>query len=90
VAAEIDTTCLPRSEALRAAVDPSGARRFALAGGDDYELLFTLPHGTLATPLERSGGVRLTRIGRIVAGYGISIDGSPADRELVHGFDHFA
>jgi thiamine-monophosphate kinase len=90
VAAEVDSTGLPRSEALRAATDPPGARRYALAGGDDYELLFTLPPGTDATALERGSGVRLTRIGRVVAGYGVNIDGSPAERELVHGFDHFA
>jgi thiamine-monophosphate kinase len=90
VAAELDSTCLPRSEALRAALDPAGARRLALAGGDDYELRFTLPPGTEAAPLERGGGVRLTRIGTLVAGYGVSVDGSPAERELVHGFDHFA
>lgn len=88
-AAELDSTCLPRSEALRAALDPAGARKVALAGGDDYELLFTLPPGTEAAPLERGGAVRLTRIGTLVAGYGVSVDGSPAERELVHGFDHF-
>ncbi len=33
VAAEVDSTCLPRSEALRAATDPATARRYALGGG---------------------------------------------------------
>jgi thiamine-monophosphate kinase len=89
VAAEVDSTCLPRSDALRAATDPATARRFALGGGDDYELLFTLPPGTDAAQLARGAGVGLTRIGRIVAGSGVSVDGVPAERELGHGFDHF-
>lgn len=90
VGAAVDSTRLPRSEALRAAADPEVARRFALGGGDDYELLFTLPPGTDAAELERGAGLRLTRIGSIVAGYGVSVDGAPAERDVVHGFDHFA
>lgn len=89
VAAEVDSTCLPRSEALRAATDPATARRFALGGGDDYELLFTLPPGTDTAQLTRGAGVRLTRIGTIVAGDGVSVDGLSPEREPGHGFDHF-
>lgn len=89
VGAELDTTLLPRSPALRGAADPGMARRFALAGGDDYELLFTLPAGADAEALGRSGGVDLACVGRIVAGAGLAIDGAPADSEFVHGFDHF-
>jgi thiamine-monophosphate kinase len=90
VAAEVDSTCLPRSDALRAAADPATVRRLALGGGDDYELLFTVAPGVDMASLERSAGVRLTRIGRIAAGYGVSVDGSPAERDVVHGFDHFS
>jgi thiamine-monophosphate kinase len=89
VGAQLDSTLLPRSPAMRGAVDPEKARRFTLAGGDDYELLFTLPPGTDATSLERGAGVAVTRIGVIVAGTDVTVDGSPAGRELVHGFDHF-
>jgi thiamine-monophosphate kinase len=89
VGAELDTTRLPRSPAMRGAVDPEAARRFTLAGGDDYELLFTLPPGSDTASLERGGGVAVTRIGVIVAGSGVAVDGQPAGRELVHGFDHF-
>jgi thiamine-monophosphate kinase len=89
VGAQLDSTSLPRSAALRAAVDPEAARRHVLAGGDDYELLFTLPPGTDAAGLERGSGVALTRIGTIVAGYGLTLDGAALDRELLHGFDHF-
>jgi len=89
VGARLDSTSLPRSAALRAAVDPEAARRHVLAGGDDYELLFTLPPGTDAAGLERGGGTSLSRIGTIVAGYGLTLDGAALDRELFHGFDHF-
>jgi len=89
VGAELDTTLLPRSPAMRGAVHPEAARRFALAGGDDYELLFTLPPGSDPASLERAGGVAVTRIGVIVAGTGVGLDGLPAGRELAHGFDHF-
>jgi len=90
VGALLDSTRLPRSAALRGALDPESARRLILSGGDDYELLFTVPPGTDVGALERASGVSLTRIGSIVAGYGISLDGSDLDRELRHGFDHFA
>ncbi|MBS1199834.1 MAG: thiamine-phosphate kinase [Proteobacteria bacterium] len=89
VAARVDSTCLPRSAALRSAVDPEAARRFVLTGGDDYELLFTLPPGTDAAPLERGAGVALTRIGTMAAGYGLTLDGDALDRDALHGFDHF-
>lgn len=89
VAASLDSTCLPFSAAMRGAADPVKARRLALAGGDDYELLFTVPPGTDCAPLGRSGGVDLTRIGAIESGAGVRIDGEAA-AELGHGFDHFA
>jgi thiamine-monophosphate kinase len=89
VGAKLDSTLLPRSAAMRGAVDPETARRYALAGGDDYELLFTLPPDADAASLERGAGVAITRIGVIVAGAGVTVDGAPAERELVHGFDHF-
>lgn len=89
VAAVLDSSWLPRSAAMRGATDPVSAQRFVLAGGDDYELLFTLPAGTDADALQRAGGVALTRIGSISAGFGISLDGAPLDRDLVPGFDHF-
>jgi thiamine-monophosphate kinase len=89
VAAALDSTCLPLSAAMRGAVDPERARRYALRGGDDYELLFTLPPGTDAAALERGGAVALTRIGTIAAGYGVTLDGAPMDSDALHGFDHF-
>jgi thiamine-monophosphate kinase len=89
VGGQVDSTLLPRSPAMRGAVDPETARRFTLAGGDDYELLFTLPPDVDAASLERAAGVDITRIGAVVAGAGVTVDGSAAERDVVHGFDHF-
>lgn len=89
VGGDIDSTLLPRSAAMRGAMDPEAARRVALAGGDDYELLFTLPPGTDAAALERAAGIAITRIDLVVEGTGVAVDGEPVEREIGHGFDHF-
>lgn len=79
VAIEIDSSLLPLSEALCSVIDIQQAKDWALAGGDDYELLFTLPRNA---PLPAG----CTQIGRVVSGSGISCDHVP---ELA-GYDHFA
>ena len=79
VAIHIDNGSLPLSEALCASVPLSQAQDWALAGGDDYELLFTLPSGMLVP----DGS---TEIGRVHAGSGISCDRTPE----CMGYDHFA
>jgi thiamine-monophosphate kinase len=55
---------LPLSTALRAAFDLEAQRRFALAGGDDYELCFTVAPGA-ALPV---GNIAATRIGTVTSG----------------------
>jgi thiamine-monophosphate kinase len=79
VGIHIDSTLLPLSEALRASVALTQAQDWALAGGDDYELLFTLPS---KVPLPEG----CTEIGRVHEGSGISCDRTP---ECI-GYDHFA
>ena len=65
-----------------------------LAGGDDYELLFTADAGRRGQieALARQCGVPVSRIGRVVAGKGIRIldeEGGEITLEK-YGFDHFA
>lgn len=66
--AEIDATRLPlpagfRAACARAGLDPEVVAR---RGGEDYELLFTLPRGgPSAGWLSRRLGVRVTEIGRV-------------------------
>lgn len=92
VGAVIDVDALPRSAALRARFGEVTARDFALACGDDYELVFTAPAAAVEAicgGLAGLGGA--TRIGRIVAGAGVRVhdaqgrDVTPAHR----GWDHF-
>lgn len=94
VAAEIDYEALPRSPHLRALADTALADECLLAGGDDYELLFTAGADRRAAveAAGRAAGVVLTRIGRIVAGPPEARlrdrDGRPVRVGRV-GFEHF-
>ncbi|HEY7386996.1 MAG TPA: thiamine-phosphate kinase [Bryobacteraceae bacterium] len=65
---------------------PGATRDQALHGGEDYELLFTVPPQTGVPP--RFEGVPLTRIGRIAKGRGgmVFLEGAPL-KPL--GYDHF-
>jgi len=94
VGAEIDAALLPRSPALLDLFDEVTARDFALSGGDDYELCFTVPAARVAevqADLARLG-CGATRIGRIVAGEGVRVrdaDGGWLEPARL-GWDHFA
>lgn len=91
VAADLDSRSLPVSAALRAgAADERTLRGWLLAGGDDYELAFTLPTGTDPTPLRAAAGCDVHRIGRIVEGAGVRLDGEPLDPASLRGYDHFS
>lgn len=66
---------------------------FALAGGDDYELLFTAPvrERERVHALASDAGVPVTRIGRISAESGLRVmdpQGQPINRRFA-SFDHF-
>ena len=91
--ATIDADALPAGPSL-ALQTPDVRRRFALAGGDDYELCFTAPahRRTAVLDAARSAGVDVTRIGHIDAEPGLRItDGSGASLPLaLTSFDHFA
>ncbi len=78
VGLEIDSALLPLSKTLRSSADLDQGLDWALAGGDDYELLFTLPDNM---PLPDG----CSEMGRVVAGSGISCDRTP---EPI-GYDHF-
>lgn len=73
VAAEVDVARVPLSDAARAALaaDPA-LLETALSGGDDYELLLTLPPERLDAfgAAAREAGVAVTELGRIIAGEG--------------------
>ncbi|MGO9935050.1 MAG: thiamine-phosphate kinase [Steroidobacteraceae bacterium] len=84
---------LPLSSAMRAAASPQQARNWALAAGDDYELLFAVPpsrYPELKAAADRLN-LTLTAIGELRTGAGVtwSLNGqqfAPGGA----GYDHFA
>ena len=94
VGARLDAEALPIPAAAArlfesAGVDPIGA---ALAGGDDYELLFAVPRrmrGRLTTVARQSRGVPLTRIGEFTRDTGVRLSRGGREEPLPAGFVHF-
>jgi thiamine-monophosphate kinase len=76
VAGCIELNDIPMSPELRGTVGHDDALRFALGGGDDYELCFTAPPDRFN---ETTGiaGVKVTRIGHVSEGGGLTctVDG---------------
>ncbi|HEU0220134.1 MAG TPA: thiamine-phosphate kinase [Gallionella sp.] len=68
-------------------------QRYALAGGDDYELCFTVPtaHRAEVERLVTRLDLPLTRIGKIVAGRGCIVHDAAGNQLNVEtcGYDHF-
>jgi len=86
---------LPLSTALRelAATEEIDPLNLVLAGGDDYELLFTVPPAAVPRLEERAAGfdVPITRIGRVEEGAGAVLeDGRTRTDVSAMGYDHLA
>ena len=82
VAGEVDVARVPLSDAARAVLDADPALlETLLTGGDDYEIVLTLPPQKLGTfqAAARAVGVAVAEIGRVTAGEGTRFmrDGSP-------------
>ena len=75
----IQSACLPLSAALKSHPDENQARQWALCGGDDYELCFSLP---AHFPVPEG----CTYIGEVCAGEGVDCD-VPVD--TASGYRHF-
>lgn len=93
VGADVDLDRVPIPRAMRARCAQLGldAERLALHGGEDYELLFTLPaDGPATSVLARRLGCRLTELGLVRAGRGARYlrDGAPVSVPA-RGYDHF-
>ena len=93
VGARIEVDALPISPVL--ARQPRALQQqFALAGGDDYELLFTAPASAQARvqAAAAAAGVAVRRIGQIEASPGLRLrDAQGIELALaLHGFDHFS
>jgi thiamine-monophosphate kinase len=90
----VDGASVPISEEAsrwyaRRGQDPVEA---SLAGGDDYELLFTVRpshHGRLRAAQKEIGGLPITRIGVVTKEQRLIVRGRDGDRDLPPGFEHF-
>lgn len=91
----LEAGCLPIADGTRAwyaarGLDPVGE---ALEGGDDYELLFTVPRrrlGRLRHVQRYVGGLTLTRIGTVTREPGVRLtDGDGKTTAVEGGFEHF-
>jgi thiamine-monophosphate kinase len=94
VGAEIERERLPCSDGLRAQPEPL-RRVCLLAGGDDYELLFTAPPAARGEvqAAAQAAQTPVSCIGRIVAQPGLRVldaQGSALDLSSLRAFDHFA
>lgn len=92
----IDEAALPLSDSFRRALEAdSGSIELALAGGEDYELLFTVPPGRepALAPLAESLSLPLTRVGTVTSSAeGLLVKdrlGRPY-RPARSGFNHFS
>jgi thiamine-monophosphate kinase len=96
VGAQLDAACLPVAEDVRQVatalqVDPL---TYALHGGEDFELCFTVPPGCMGAlqgSFIQQFCCPLVRVGTIQAGSGIVLtfpDGSPRPLQA-RGYDHF-
>ncbi len=92
--ARVDLDALPYSEAVKANVDAEHALQWALSGGEDYELCFTVPElnrGALDVAIGNLG-IPFTCIGQIgpeSEGLQLLQNGKPVTLNL-KGYDHFA
>jgi len=84
VGAEIEIEKVPLSGALLARFDPESAMRFALTGGDDYELCFTAPADAVA------GIENITAIGTVTENHELVCRNAGEIVEVdVSGYRHF-
>lgn len=87
VGLEIDVGALPLAPGVAEVAAAAGrdAREIAATAGDDYELLFTLPADRWE---DTAAGVRLTRLGSVVAGEGVVFAGGGGDVSQLRGYEH--
>lgn len=90
--AQLDLDTLPASSAMQALFDEEECLQFALAGGDDYELLFCVTPANAAAARARSiVGTPVTRIGVMTAGKGVRCLRKGHEYFAARaGYDHFA
>ena len=94
VGIELDAAALPHSAAAQAWHAGAGTDPLtgALAGGDDYELLFTVRprhRGRLRGARRRLGDLPISRIGVVTRTLELAVRDASGSRALPSGFEHF-
>jgi thiamine-monophosphate kinase len=92
VGLRIDPAAAPLADGLEqiAAATGNGLWSLALSGGEDYELLATLPPERFeeaTAAVDEAEGIGLTRIGEALAGEGVEIRPRGGERVKPEGFD---
>ena len=93
VAVQIDAALLPVAEGVAEVAREAGIDRLALVGGgEDYELLVALPEGRFEEAAQAAGqaGAKLTRIGSVIKGGGLTLQGPEGKLKPPAGYDHLA
>ncbi|AQS39226.1 thiamine-phosphate kinase [Shewanella psychrophila] len=93
VGAVIDVELLPLSQAVKDSVPEQEALSYALSGGEDYELLFTVPEaqkGALETALAHAC-VEFTQVGQVTSDKQLRLirNGEPFNLTNI-SFEHFS
>lgn len=89
---ELEMDRLPLHEVLLEWWDGTTARRLAVGGGEDYELLLAVAPGLgpRAAEFRRQTGCDLTRVGRVREGKGVRwVDRQGGEVSAPGGWDHF-
>ncbi|OGT84934.1 MAG: thiamine-phosphate kinase [Gammaproteobacteria bacterium RIFCSPLOWO2_02_FULL_61_13] len=94
VGARVELSSIPMGVALSALPDASARWQYALGGGDDYELCYTVASGEAAGLASRlkASGCHASHIGSVTAGDAIAwigADGVAVDFGARTGYQHF-
>ncbi len=90
VGAVLDVSALPISLSAQSRADIAQQRQWALYGGDDYELCFTVPQSKRdqLAQVAQTLALHVTPIGRIVEGAGL-VDAASGEPLSLGGYNHF-
>lgn len=90
VGAKLDLSLIPIDDALKACSEQE-QWKYALAGGDDYELCFTITMQNYQKLLQLQPNVKTTIIGKITQQCGLTFEKDGLDHPLqLQGYQHFA
>lgn len=86
---QVETARVPMHQSLREGF-PERAIEMALSGGDDYELLFTVPEARMQELYQLATEIKITQIGRVLAGESVVVvqEGKAWQCES-EGYQHF-